>query len=747
MASRGVKNGLNQAARLFDPDTFEPSVDAQTALSRLVGPAINKPFPASLEQLKQTHALTVLDVTAVQQRAEQIKFAHLFFTRLEQGKLGTVLRKGTGRGKSFDALIIAAKPVSENGRVLIVTSRNMLVRQFAEYARSIFNIDPDSVVEHSNSRIAVNARQHLHTNSSTRVVIATGETIRNDLQSGNLNPNDYDLMILDEGPHNTVGNYAYVPIVNSFRSAAVPFLALDATPANSTADLKRVAAIYGLDVYKDFFNVKGDTKYHPIPVRVDASKQVQTTAWKIAECIANCTDALTRPSTRANFLERTAGMTLFYAIRDSVYALLQEPLTQLKLREFIKSDLDNSVEQLKLLLRNKIDHLFQRHPPANLANTVAKFLSLELFEELKIENERSGNATLTPQIAKHFAANTAYAVAKSLQTRLLMVHSILHPQLDNFSDLAGDSSQSVVGPMRGLSVEINKYLNLKGLNLTTEGKFIRRFTSEAGELSRYHEDLTSYGAIFFLCEYTRKFLSFYARSKAGAATRMYESALYAPKSKMHQLASTLASGSAFESLLANPEILKSSEIENKINVARSYEIERGTLLTPKELKLYELIKSQLEEEPTKGILVFINQVNAASQFVETIQTLARKDAHLIDGVGRISANYVSGSGSMNSKMRQANKQQFEEGKVHVQVITSVAIEGAHYENADTLIAVSQLSNPGQLKQLMGRAGHGKSEGTIYQILAHSSPDERRLTRALERIKSAEEVNLSMTQIP
>lgn len=745
MRTHGKRKNPAKEPSLFDLENLDPAA----ALAELTGPQAREFAPSTLSELKSTYGLDVLDVSNLEDRPEQVKFAHIFFARTEQGMIGAVLRKGTGRGKSFDALIVAARELSHQQRVLIVTSRNMLVRQFAEYARAIFQIDPENVVEHSNARIAVSKRAALHTDKNARLVVATGETIRNDLANGDLDLSNYSLIILDEALHNTVGDYAYVSILTAVHKAKIAFLALDATPANTKEELSALGKRYQLDPASDFFNVKGDTDYHPIPVRVAASKQVSQAAWNIAAQIATTASTLARPSTESTYLERTPAMVLFYAIRDAAVQTLTQPISQIKLKDCLRQDFSSTQIAFKNCAKGVISDAYRGHAPSGILGKLVKTIDHDRFQELVMTLARAPEAKIGSEMARLIVGQAACDFAKSVQARLLMIETALNPKADNFGDLIQESTQSVIGPMRGLSVEIGKCLSIGGLALADEGKFIRRFACEAGELARYHEELTSYGAIYFLYKYALKLNDYRDRLKRGAHVRGFEAALYSPESALLATAQKLASGSAFAELLSvsGSSNAKLAPFKERLNQAQLEELYKGKLVTPKEWKTFNLIAQELAHNPNSRILVFIDQVDAAAQYAEAIELWSHDAVSSAELNKPILTQHISGTGSMGKNMREQRKAQFERGEIQVLVITSVAIEGAHFEGANVLIALSHLSNPGKLKQLMGRAGHGKDEATIYQIVAESSPDSRRLERAAERMQAAEDTLDLMAQVP
>ena len=726
-------------ATLFDPDTLAPAPDLDTELASLSGPSLSKLKPTTLAELKQIHGLTVLRIDAIEDRREQVNFADIFFTRRQSGYSGTVLRKGTGRGKSIDGLIAASADLSQDGRVLIITSRNMLVQQFAEYARSVFDLDANAIVEHSNAKIPISNRAALHKDPNARLVVATGETIRNDLKTAHLDPRDYSLLIIDEALHNTVGDYAYVPVLAAFKAAGVPFLALDATPANTRAQLESLGRSYGLNPATDFFNVSGDTDYHPEVITVPASPQVTSADWKITSQIARAAAAMARPSTLDIYADRVAGMTLFYAIRDALIESLTAAVAQIPLREFVCPDLTKTAVRFETCCRNALAGVFHGHAPTGLLNKITGQLDQSRLEAFIVDDQQSEYAKIDHPNARNIVGQAATEFANSMRLRLLQVEAALNPSTDDFGDLVGDSTQARIGPMRGLCVEINKCLSLPGLKLSHEGKFVRRFACEI---------LTSFGAITFLTQYSEKHHDYTSRLTAQKQVRLFEAAIYGPDSDLLKTARQLAENSEFTDLLrsrapVNKTGLKFPEL---LSQAQLQELHRGKLVTPKEWQMYDLIKQELRENPNARILVFADQVSAAAQLADAITLWSNSEsAHSIIEAP-INAHYICGTSGMTERTREQRKQQFKSGELQVLIITSVAIEGAHFEGADTLISISHLSNPGKLTQLMGRAGHGKNDARIYQLVAASSPDAARLQRAATRLHAAQDSLELMRQV-
>lgn len=120
----------------------------------------------------------------------------------------------TGLGKTFILVLVAAFRLQlyEDGFVLILAPTRPLVLQHSSTFRDVLTLEEDEIVAVSGQERPA-SRSKIY--SDAKVVIATPQTIQNDIISGNLRLENCVLLGVDEA-HRAVGDYAYVFIAERY---------------------------------------------------------------------------------------------------------------------------------------------------------------------------------------------------------------------------------------------------------------------------------------------------------------------------------------------------------------------------------------------------------------------------------------------------------------------------------------------------------------------------------------------------
>ncbi|MFH0860099.1 MAG: DEAD/DEAH box helicase [Candidatus Altiarchaeota archaeon] len=147
----------------------------------------------------------------------------------------------TGLGKTNIAALVAAKRMQEkpHKKVLMLAPTTALVNQHAETFGQLF----------SGKKVAkimggVENREKIWENSD--IVIATPQTIENDLAGGRIKLDDVSLLIVDEA-HKTRGDYSYVNVGRQYQKVeGSRVLGLTASPGSSAQKIKEICSDLGI---------------------------------------------------------------------------------------------------------------------------------------------------------------------------------------------------------------------------------------------------------------------------------------------------------------------------------------------------------------------------------------------------------------------------------------------------------------------------------------------------------------------
>jgi ERCC4-related helicase len=153
----------------------------------------------------------------------------------------------TALGKTIIAVMLTAHTlyVYRRKRVMVVAPTRPLVLQHMKFFFSVLKLSQDKIAEITGKTPPL-PRTAIWNNKDIRLVFATPEVVRNDLQDNRFSLNDFSLLIIDEA-HRAVKDYAYTSIANQYvRQSEHPvILAMTASPGSDT---KRIH-----DVCKNLF--------------------------------------------------------------------------------------------------------------------------------------------------------------------------------------------------------------------------------------------------------------------------------------------------------------------------------------------------------------------------------------------------------------------------------------------------------------------------------------------------------------
>jgi Fanconi anemia group M protein len=141
----------------------------------------------------------------------------------------------TGLGKTvIAAMVIAHVLHSKGGKVLFMAPTKPLVEQHANTLRALLTVGPVTMFT---GELAPHER--LNQWKDSPVIVSTPQVILNDLISGAMTLDDFNLIIYDEA-HRAMGNYAYVFIAEKYRSKAGLALGITASPGSTAEKILEV---------------------------------------------------------------------------------------------------------------------------------------------------------------------------------------------------------------------------------------------------------------------------------------------------------------------------------------------------------------------------------------------------------------------------------------------------------------------------------------------------------------------------
>ena len=148
----------------------------------------------------------------------------------------------TALGKTVISLLVCADMLYNyrDKRILVMAPTRPLVSQHRKYFSSVLKISEENIASVT-GKILPYARRAVWDRTDIRLMFATPEVVKNDLEEGRLNLKDFGLLVFDEA-HRAMKEYAYTYIAKEYinQSSCPYILAMTASPG---AERKRIQEV------------------------------------------------------------------------------------------------------------------------------------------------------------------------------------------------------------------------------------------------------------------------------------------------------------------------------------------------------------------------------------------------------------------------------------------------------------------------------------------------------------------------
>ena len=159
------------------------------------------------------------------------------------GRYGnTLVVLPTGLGKTFIGTSIIARALASGKRAMLLAPTKPLTEQHYNVLTGMLKIPKEEILLLTGS-IGKKGRSELE--NRARLIIATPQTVANDLKSGNFSMEDFKVVVFDEC-HRAVGKYAYTYIANECTVRDVLVVGLTASPGSKKERIN--ALVSALDI-------------------------------------------------------------------------------------------------------------------------------------------------------------------------------------------------------------------------------------------------------------------------------------------------------------------------------------------------------------------------------------------------------------------------------------------------------------------------------------------------------------------
>ena len=152
----------------------------------------------------------------------------------------TLLVLPTGMGKTpIEVMVLAERLRSPGGRGIMLAPTNALVNQHLSDLKNLLNLSDDDEIVSLTGSIPPKKRQAIW--QSAKIVVATPQVVRNDVQNGITRLDDVALLIVDEA-HRATGNHAMAQVGDLFaeQNPEGLLIAATASPGYVEAEINEV---------------------------------------------------------------------------------------------------------------------------------------------------------------------------------------------------------------------------------------------------------------------------------------------------------------------------------------------------------------------------------------------------------------------------------------------------------------------------------------------------------------------------
>ena len=152
----------------------------------------------------------------------------------------TLLVLPTGMGKTpIEVMVLAERLRSPGGRGIMLAPTNALVNQHLSDLKNLLNLSDDAEIVALTGSVPPKKRQNIW--QSAKIVVATPQVVRNDVQNGITRLDDVALLIVDEA-HRATGNHAMAQVGDLFaeQNPSGLLIAATASPGHIEAEINEV---------------------------------------------------------------------------------------------------------------------------------------------------------------------------------------------------------------------------------------------------------------------------------------------------------------------------------------------------------------------------------------------------------------------------------------------------------------------------------------------------------------------------
>jgi len=385
---------------------------------------------------------------AVEKRAFQEKLANSVL-----GGGNSLVVAPTALGKTIVAVLVIAGILEKKpeGKILFLAPTKPLCEQHQKTLERLMVFGKGEVILLTGSTLPKKRAEEWE---KAKVVVATPQTIENDLRNARLSLKEISLAVFDEA-HRAVGEYAYVYIAKKLAKAKGTVLALTASPGGREAHIKEVCKNLGIKNIE--IKVLDDEDVQAYSHKIDVEWKVVTLPEEFEKM----------KSLMEHFMQKEADLLYKFGLSKSKSLKAFGKARLIEIQKTIRRRIGNS--------RGKNPAIFSAASAAaalmkaSHAHTLLETQGVNaLHDYLERESSRKGKVS---RATKQFLASVEIKQVAEMSSKL-NEKGIIHPKFDALRQVLGqefkkkpESSAIVFNHYRDsikrLTIELNKVSGIK----------------------------------------------------------------------------------------------------------------------------------------------------------------------------------------------------------------------------------------------------------------------------------------------
>lgn len=321
-------------------------------------------------------------------------------------KKNTLAVLPTGVGKTILSVLLAVNRLEKfpESKILMLAPTKPLASQHEKFFKKSLDIEEDEIILLT-GQIPANKRKDFY--EKAKIILATPQTLENDIKSNIINLKNYSLLVIDEC-HRCVKNYAYTYVTKKYKEQSENplILALTASPGSTEEKIKEICENLFIDAVEIKSDIDKDVQPYIKPVeilteKVELTEDIKKIQGNLKEALEKRKEALKKYNiiiySKKNLLDKQKQISRKIGINPIYYRLISLTAEAIKIWHALELLETQSISSLKKYLdrmdkkKVSVKRIFNDENIINavsLLETVKEHPKMSKLKEI-VENEKT----------------------------------------------------------------------------------------------------------------------------------------------------------------------------------------------------------------------------------------------------------------------------------------------------------------------------------------------------------------------